>query len=260
MATENVSAKVQRGRLFRAAAPGASFRQRLTHAEAGLEWLDCGEFLLPPGAGSQAFSFPGREGLLWMWKGAVEVRLGEEDYGLGHYDVLYVPLGAAFRLKNPGPDPAVVVATTAPAANAHPAHLARYAEVARREERIRRLKGKDVYLMFDVSEAAERLVGGYTFFQPFQRSWPPHNHTDQEEVYIFTRGRGAMEVYEAPESLSFVVEVSEGDIVSIPRLNYHPVFSQEEPLEFIWCIAGARYWVGDKAREFMQGGSKAITT
>jgi len=33
-----------------------------------------------------------------------------------------------------------------------------------------------------------------------------------------------MEVYESPETLSFVVEVSEGDIVSIPALYYHPVF------------------------------------
>lgn len=51
-----------------------------------------------------------------------------------------------------------------------------------KEERVRRLKGKDVYMMFDVSEGADKLVAGYTFFQPHQRSWPPHNHTDQEEV------------------------------------------------------------------------------
>ena len=115
-------------------------------------------------------------------------------------------------------------------------------------------------MMFDVPEAADKLIAGYTFFQPYQRSWPPHNHTDQEEVYIFIKGHGAMEVYESPEKLCFVTSVAEGDMVTIPMMNYHPVFSQESPLEFIWCIAGARYWVGDKNKDFMAGKGDAITT
>jgi mannose-6-phosphate isomerase-like protein (cupin superfamily) len=114
--------------------------------------------------------------------------------------------------------------------------------------------------MFDVAEPADKLVAGYTFFEPHARSWPPHNHTDQEEVYIFLKGRGSMEVYESPEKLTFVHTVSEGDAVTIPFLNFHPVFSQQEPLEFIWCIAGARYWVGDKNKDFMAGGPQSITT
>jgi hypothetical protein len=69
-----------------------------------------------------------------------------------------------------------------------------------------------------------------------------------------------MEVYESPETLSFVHSVSRGDMVTIPFLNYHPVFSQEEPLEFIWCIAGERYWVGDRNKDFMKGTAQAITT
>ena len=35
-----------------------------------------------------------------------------------------------------------------------------------REDRIRHLAGKDVFLMFDVGEAADKLVAGYTFYQP----------------------------------------------------------------------------------------------
>ena len=58
-----------------------------------------------------------------------------------------------------------------------------------------------------------------------------------------------MEVYEDPETLSFV---HEGNAVTIPFLDYHPVFSQEE-LEFIWCIAGDRYWI-------LNGGADATTT
>jgi mannose-6-phosphate isomerase-like protein (cupin superfamily) len=122
------------------------------------------------------------------------------------------------------------------------------------------LKGKNVYLVFDVGEKADKLVAGYTFFEPFARSWPPHNHTDQEEAYIFIKGHGSMEVYESPETLTFVHNVGEGDIVTIPFLNYHPVFSQQDPLEFIWCIAGERYWVGDKNKDFMKGTTGPITT
>jgi len=76
------------------------------------------------------------------------------------------------------------------------------------------------------------------------------NHTDQEEVYIFLHGHGSMEVYESPETLSFVHNVKKGDMVTIPFLNYHPVFSQEDPLLFIWCMAGARHGVGDQRRTF----------
>jgi hypothetical protein len=57
-----------------------------------------------------------------------------------------------------------------------------------------------------------------------------------------------------------VHNVGEGDAVTIPVLNYHPVFSQDSPLEFIWCIAGARYWVGDKNKDFLQGTAQSITT
>ena len=69
-----------------------------------------------------------------------------------------------------------------------------------------------------------------------------------------------MEVYETPEATTFVHNVREGDLVTIPFLNYHPVFSQEDPLEFIWCIAGERYWVGDEHKDFMAGKGDSITT
>jgi len=69
-----------------------------------------------------------------------------------------------------------------------------------------------------------------------------------------------MEVYESPETAWWVHSVGEGDVVSIPVLNYHPVFSQEGPCVFIWCIAGERYWVGDKNKDFMSGKADKITT
>jgi mannose-6-phosphate isomerase-like protein (cupin superfamily) len=251
---------VKPGVLFRAETPGVTFRQRFVHSEANLQFLNCGEYTLPAGACSSWLGLPGRESLFFMWKGAAEFELRGDAHTLAPYDTLYVPRGAEFRLRNSSSQPAVVIQTSAPAEHVHPVFHSRFAEFSRREDRIRHLKGKDVYMMFDVSEAADKLVAGYTFFEPYTRSWPPHNHTDQEETYIFIKGHGSMEVYESPETLSFVHSVREGDLVTIPFLNYHPVFSQESPLEFIWCIAGERYWVGDKNKDFMKGGNQAITT
>src|SRR5256886_17123288 len=113
------------------------------------------------------------------------------------------------------------------------------------------MEGKDVFLMLDVSETADKLIAGFTLFQPHQRSWPPHNHTDQEEMYIFTKGSGSMEVYADEETKSFVRSVGEGDAVTIPLLNYHPVFSQEEELQFICGIAGNRDWDDDQLKDFL---------
>jgi mannose-6-phosphate isomerase-like protein (cupin superfamily) len=255
------SSTIRPAKLFRTAAvDGPVFRQHLTPGEANLEFLNCGQYDLPEGSRMQALALPGHEALLFQWSGQSCVRIGATTYALAPYDVLYVPLGAEFTLANAGDQPSSIVQMSAPAQKSHPVFHSVFSEFSRREERIRRLKGKNVYLMFDVSEHADKLVAGYTFFEPHARSWPPHNHTDQEEIYFFIRGQGAMEVYAEPESLSFVHSVAEGDAVSIPYLNYHPVFSQAEPVEFIWCIAGERYWVGDKNKTFMSGGPDAITT
>lgn len=251
---------VKPARLIRAHDAGVTFRQRFTPETANLEFLSCGEFTLPPGSRSQSFCLPRAESLLFQWQGSSTVNVNGQDYCLGHLDTLYIPCGAEFSLSNAAAEPATLMQCSATATVAHPVHHSRFAEISQREDRIRHLKGKDVYLMFDVSEPAEKLVAGYTFFLPNQRSWPPHNHTDQEEVYIFIEGSGAMEVYEEPETLSFVHSVNRGDMVTIPYLNYHPVFSQAEPVHFIWCIAGARYWVGDKNKDFMKGGTGPITT
>jgi mannose-6-phosphate isomerase-like protein (cupin superfamily) len=246
--------------MFRHQAPAARYSQRFLPQTANLQFLSCGEHELPPGAATAPLGAPGQEILLFQWKGHSVVDVAGTKYLLAPYDTLYVPLGAAFQITNRDTEEARLFQLSAPAENVHPVHHARFAEYAKREDRIRHLKGKDVYVMHGEGEGADKLIAGYTLFQPNQRSWPPHNHTDQEEVYIFLKGAGSMEVYESPETMTFVHNVREGDLVSIPFLNYHPVFSQEEPVHFIWCIAGARYWVGDKAKDFMKGGDKPITT
>jgi mannose-6-phosphate isomerase-like protein (cupin superfamily) len=246
--------------LLRAGQDPVVYRERFTPAAANLQFLSCGEYEIQAGARTQTVCYPNEEALLFTWRGQGCVALGERAYALATYDVLYVPKGQPFAISNAAEGVLKLFVTRAPADHVHPVFHGEFAKFSRDESRIRHLKGKNVYLMFDVGEAADKLVAGYSFFEPYARSWPPHNHTDQEEVYVFISGRGSMEVYESPETLSFVHNVGEGDAVTIPMLNYHPVFAQEAPLEFIWCIAGARYWVGDKNKDFMKGTAEAITT
>ncbi len=256
----NQSDLVKPGTLFKATAPCVTYRQRFSPSTANLYWLGGGEYDLPPDSQSGRLCHATEESLIFLWQGNVAVEVSARTYELAPYDTLYIPRGAEFQISNLNSESARVIQCSATAENVHPVHHSRFAQYSRREDRVRRLNGKDVFMMFDVTEAADKLIAGYTFFQPYQRSWPPHNHTDQEEVYIFIKGHGSMEVYESPEKLCFVHSVSEGDLVTIPMLNYHPVFSQESPLEFIWCIAGERYWVGDKNKDFMAGKGDSITT
>src|SRR3954468_3580737 len=236
-----------------------SYVEKSSPQSSNLSFLTYGVYHLTGAIASGACAHPGEEALLFCWKGAVDVQLEGKTYSLDYYDTLYIPRGATYRFsQNQGESKVIVCRATAD--NTHPAFHSRWKDFSKNEKRIRHLKGKDVFLMFDVSEGADKLIAGYTIFQPHQRSYPPHNHTDQEEVYIFTQGSGSMEVYADEESKSFVKSVNEGDAVTIPLLNYHPVFSQEEELHFIWCIAGNRYWVGDKNKDFMTGKVNKLTT
>lgn len=242
-------------------ADAASFRyvEKSNPHNSNLQFLTYGWYELSGAARSGTLGHAGEETLLFCWRGKVTVYVGDESFTLAHYDTLYIPRGATYRLSQSEGE-SKVIACRAPADKTHPVFHSRWSEFSQNEKRIRHLKGKDVFLMFDVSEGADKLIAGYTIFQPHQRSYPPHNHTDQEEVYIFTKGRRSMEVYADEETKSFVRSVNEGDAVTIPILNYHPVFSQEEELHFIWCIAGNRYWVGDINKDFMTGKVDKLTT
>jgi mannose-6-phosphate isomerase-like protein (cupin superfamily) len=242
-----------------AAARSFTYVEKSSPATSNLQFLTYGVYELEGKVASGALSHAGEESLLFALKGRTEVELGGKTFVMDPYDVVYVPQGMVYRIHQEEGQGRLVVCR-APATGEHPIYHASWKKYSVDESRIRHLKGKDVFLMFDVSEGADKLIAGFTLFQPGQRSWPPHNHTDQEEIYIFTKGRGSMEVYAEEETKSFVRSVSEGDAVTIPLLNYHPVFSQEQELHFIWCIAGNRYWVGDKNKDFMSGKVDKLTT
>jgi mannose-6-phosphate isomerase-like protein (cupin superfamily) len=193
-------------------------------------------------------------------RGYAEVVVEGRVYGLSHYDMLYIPIDTPFHVIQKGEEEGWIYLYRASGEEKYEVYHARFEECLKDEERIRHLHRKVVYKMFDVSEKANKLMVGYTFYEDRSRAWPPHNHTDQEEVYSFIEGQGAMEVYGEDEFKTFVTSVETGDHVTIPILNYHPVFSHEEPLCFIWCIAGERYWVGDKNSDFMTGKVDKLTT
>lgn len=254
------SAKVRPPEFLKASDFRFEYRQRTSPATSNLDGLSFGTYRVAPGSASEELHHRREEALLFSLEGLPAVELGGKTCLLKHYDVLYVPVGMPYRLLNEAPAEALLAVCRAPATKAYLPHHAPWEQVRLDERRVRRLPGKDVYLMFDVSERAEKLMAGYTLFRPSARSWPPHNHTDQEEIYVFTRGRGSMEVYAEEETKTFVRAVGPLDGVTIPLLNYHPVFSQEEELDFIWCIAGERYWVGDRHKAFMDGSVDRLTT
>lgn len=247
------------GKIFNAAGGRCVLREIFSAEDAGLDFLSASELQLSR-TSSPNYSFPGQEVLLFNLKAPSRCYSGGKHYDLKHYDVLYIPSGQGFHVSHSGSDEALIYIYRSPGEKSYPAFHSSFDDALNNDQRIRKLNKKVVYKMFDTSEDANKFMAGYTFYEANTRAWPPHNHTDQEEVYSFIEGNGAMTVYEDEENQTFVTSVSTGDHVTIPIMNYHPVFSHESPLCFIWCIAGERYWVGDKSSSFMKGEKGKITT
>jgi mannose-6-phosphate isomerase-like protein (cupin superfamily) len=255
-----VKAEVKRAELLRANDWQFQYHQKTNRNSSNLDMLSYGTFEIKPGAVSDEMYHHKEEAILFCLKGKVSVRVESDVFALSYYDTLFIPLATSYIIESVSAEQALLVVCKALAQNRHKPFHSSWEQFSRDERRIRHLKGKNVFLMFDVTEKADRLMAGYTIYEPYTRAWPAHNHTDQEEVYIFTKGTGAMEVYADEEHKTFVQSVAEMDAVTIPLLTFHPVFSQSQELHFIWCIAGERYWVGDKNKDFMKGDSAQLTT
>ena len=226
---------------------------------SNLAWLALSDMLILNST-SATISYKNEETLIVNLDGDVTITVEGKDYLVRHYDMLYVPIDTGFKVSHSGEVEAHLYIYRATGDVKYETYHADYEACKKDDERIRHLNKKVVYKMFDVSEKANKFMVGYTFYESRTRAWPPHNHTDQEEVYSFIEGYGAMEVYADDENKTFVKSVEVGDHVTIPILNYHPVFSHEEPLCFIWCISGERYWVGDKNKDFMDASVDKLTT
>lgn len=247
------------GKIFNAVDGRCDMKEIFNGPDSGLEFLSAADLKLQDTV-SPNYAFPGEEVLLFNLGDTVRCTVDGTTYTLSHYDVLYISVGLGFSITHEGEGEGHLYVYRAPGDEVHPVFHSGFEDAKKNEERIRHLNRKVVYKMFDVSEGGNKFMAGYTFYEDHTRAWPPHNHTDQEEVYSFIEGEGAMSVYEDDENQHFVTSVGVGDHVTIPVLNYHPVFSNDSPLCFIWCIAGERYWVGDKSRDFMDGKKGNITT
>jgi mannose-6-phosphate isomerase-like protein (cupin superfamily) len=256
----NTSKEVKSADLIKSEDYKVAYYEKTSSVNSNLNLLSYGNYIIKPGVISGEYFHKNEESLLFCIHGKVAVKIEKQEFILSHYDTLYIPLSTPYQLKNISEEEGFLILCKAKAAKKHVPFYSSWDVFSKDEKRIRHLNKKDVYLMFDVSEKADKLIAGYTIYQPFTRAFPPHNHNDQEEIYIFIKGKGAMEVYEKEENKTFVTSVNEMDAVTIPLLNYHPVFSQEQELHFIWCIAGERYWVGDKNKDFMTGKTDKITT
>src|SRR5947207_5632876 len=145
----------------------AVYRERFTPDSANLQFLSCGEYEIQPGGHTQVACYPAEEALLFTWRGQACVEVSGQKYALATYDVLYVPKGQSYRIHNSSGAVAKLFVTRAPAENVHPVFHGEFSRFSKDESRIRHLKGKDVFLMFDVGEKADKLVAGYTFFEPY---------------------------------------------------------------------------------------------
>ena len=97
------------------------------------------------------------------------------------------------------------------------------------------VKENDQYQLFD-NTLLKNLVVSKTRLRAGQAT-NGHRHAGQEEVYIFTKGEGQMELDHK------IFDVKEGDVVLIEDNVFHKVHNIKGPywLEFICVFDGKRY-------------------
>lgn len=250
---------IQDGQKFNAEMSTCILKEVFNQGTSNLKWLAMSDLTILNSRTAE-MSYRREEALIVNLRGDVTVLVDNCEYLMRHYDMLYIPIDTPFAVSHKGEEEAWLYIYRAVGDVKYETYHAVWEDCRKDKERIRHLNRKVVYKMFDVSEKANKFMVGYTFYQDRTRAWPPHNHTDQEEVYSFIEGKGSMEVYGEEEFKTFVPSVDVGDHITIPVLNYHPVFSHDEPLCFIWCISGERYWVGDKNKDFMTASVDKLTT
>jgi mannose-6-phosphate isomerase-like protein (cupin superfamily) len=94
-------------------------------------------------------------------------------------------------------------------------------------QKVESVKDTEVYSIHDFP--MEHLIVSMTLLHPHNET-RGHSHDGVEEVYIFLKGSGLMQLGE--DKLS----IAEGDLILIPSGYFHKVFNPgEEELKFL-CI------------------------
>src|ERR1051326_6101636 len=66
---------------------------------SNLKFLTYGVYELEGPVQSGTLGHAGEEALLFCWQGKAVAHLGQQDYRLDHYDVLYIPAGMPYQLS-----------------------------------------------------------------------------------------------------------------------------------------------------------------
>lgn len=228
-----------------------TYRESVSPDNSALSLLRYGWYTLGARAVSGPVYHPDEEAALFCIEGEGSISIGQERYRLAHYDLLYIPRNTAYKIANEGATDFVLGLARSPSQlDCEPVYVS-FDNAKNDPKRLRKLKRKNVYIMLGEEVKAANLVLGYCIFEPDTCSYPPHKHDDQQEVYVFLKGCGAVEVYPAEDAKTFVREVRPGDAVTIPLEHYHPVISFSAGIEWCWIIAGERYWQGDRDKNWM---------
>lgn len=95
------------------------------------------------------------------------------------------------------------------------------------------VKDNETYLLKD-NKTLNNLVLSSTLLNPFKQT-TGHNHSGQEEVYLFVYGTGYITVDDEK------INVQPGTIVLIPDGAFHRVYNDNaEPLYFVCVFDGKR--------------------
>jgi len=181
---------------------------------------------------------------LFCIKGCVSILIKEDEYKLEKYDVIYIPLNEPFIIRNNGEEYAKAIVISALCDKKYEVKLFNFNDLKmdNSSTKLKRLKGgRLVYFCIGPEINASKIILGLTIFQPYAYSFPPHNHFDQEEIYLSLKGEGRIEVYTSESKKEFITNVAEGDIVTIPFGYYHPLYNFDEEMHFLWATAGERY-------------------
>jgi len=77
------------------------YRQKSNPANSNLDLLTYGVYRIAPGASSDELFHRSEEALLFCMAGEpLSVDVDGQAYPMAHYDTLYVPLGAPYRIHN----------------------------------------------------------------------------------------------------------------------------------------------------------------
>ena len=99
------------------------------------------------------------------------------------------------------------------------------------------VKHDDRYKVFD-NAGLNNLILSKTVLNPY-KSTTGHRHKGQEEVYIFSKGDGVMEIEKAGKQTTQSVSV--GSIILIEDNDFHRDHNKSgHPLEFVCIFDGKR--------------------